>query len=376
MILKHYYGNTRDEAIELAQQEFGERLVVLQTETPKRSDGQVGISVMVEPEPAPKKPSSALGNLRKIALGMDANVQTKLRPKPTNETKRDTSTTTDSRLEALEYLFKASLANYELEYANHPIFKQLVASGIPTKTVMQWFLKVSDDLDSVTSSDSVLLKRISQLIVQAVGTTSDSLCGKKNIYFGGSSAGKTSLIMSLIDQLDPSIPVDEIGICSLSPKRMHGYNYSILPQYAHDKGIDFALIEHDSELEIFSKSWSEKNYLFIDTPSIQLSDSESEGVYGEIIEWIKHVPELQKHWVQNAQQCSIPSTPTHWISQHLNPDYLCFTHMDLDIQWGPILVFMKNLPTNTRLLKVKKTGEEALHTFNPRWFVGKLLNQV
>jgi len=376
MILKHYYAETRDEAIESAQLEYGERLVVLETETPKRSDGQIGITIMVEPEAAPEKKSSALGNLRKIALGMDAKVQTKLQAKSTSAITKDYSSTTDSRLEALEYLFKASLANYELEYANHPIFKQLVASGIPTKTVMQWFLKVSDDMDTVTHQDSALVKKISQLIVQAVGISSDSLHGKRNIYFGSSSAGKTSLIMSIVDQIDSTIPVEEIGICSLYPKTNKGYNYSILPQYAHNKGIDFALIQHESELEIFSETWAQKSYLFLDTPSIQLSDAESEAIYGEIIQWIKHIPNLQRHWVQNAQLCALPSIPTHWISHHVNPDFLCFTHMDLDIHWGPILVFMKNLPTNTRLLKVKKTGKEALITFNPRWFVGKLLNQV
>ena len=229
MTLKQFYGYTQDEAIQQAQEQYGDNFVVLKITEPTQEGGLVRVSIILEPQSTPPEvpqesrststttttststsaassatsTSSSLSKLRQIAMGMEPALSEKLQPKkplptfkPEVATEIEQHTRQDNdRLEALEHLFKASLSNYELEYAQHPVFKQLVASGVPVKTVMQWFLTIGDDSLQSDRDELFMMKRISQLIVHAVGQASTSLHGKQNVYFGSSSAGKTSLIM-------------------------------------------------------------------------------------------------------------------------------------------------------------------------------------
>ncbi len=424
MTLKQFYGYTQDEAIQQAQELYGDNFVVLKITEPTQEGGLVGVSIIIEPQNTPREvpqessstststttttptstsasssatstsaaatsTSTALSKLRQIAMGMEPALSEKLQPKkplasfkPEVATEIEQHTRQDNdRLEALEHLFKASLSNYELEYAQHPVFKQLVASGVPVKTVMQWFLTIGDDSLQSDRDELFMMKRISQLIVHAVGQASNSLYGKQNVYFGSSSAGKTSLIMQLAREYISQHAGDadrlqEIGLCTLKPTRGNEPYYTILEAFALDLGIEYRKVSSQQEFDALQLQWQTKELVLFDTPSIQRTHSNSIQDFKEIQSWITSHPVIDKHWVQNAHDCATPVVATNWISTELKPNYLCFTHLDLVDKWGPILVFMKQLPTHTRLLRTSSIGDEQLREFSPRWFVGKLLNQV
>lgn len=398
MTIKQFYGFTEDEAIQQAHEQYGDNFVVLKISTPTEEGGQIGVSVMIEPEQNQKistkesvgeKSSSSLSKLRQIAMGMEPAFSEKLRPKrTTSEFKPDVAKVIEqqtnpdnNRIEALEHLFKASLSNYELEYAQHPVFKQLVASGVPVKTVMQWFLTIGDNPLAGNRDEEYLMKRISQLIVHAVGRESTNLYGTQNIYFGSSSAGKTSLIMQLVntflEQQDArALNTNPIGLCTLKPKHSNVPYYTILEAFAKDMSIDYQIVTGQEEFNALQKNWEDKELILFDTPSIQQNNAHSINDYNEILNWISLYEHVEKHWVQNAHDCIMPAVSTQWINTELKPAHLCFTHLDIVEKWGPILVFMKQLPTQTRLLRTAINGAAQLVQFNPRWFVGKLLNQV
>jgi flagellar biosynthesis GTPase FlhF len=415
MTLKQFYGYTQDEAIQQAQEQYGDNFVVLKITEPTQEGGLVRVSIILEPQSTPPEvpqesrststttttststsaassatsTSSSLSKLRQIAMGMEPALSEKLQPKkplptfkPEVATEIEQHTRQDNdRLEALEHLFKASLSNYELEYAQHPVFKQLVASGVPVKTVMQWFLTIGDDSLQSDRDELFMMKRISQLIVHAVGQASTSLHGKQNVYFGSSSAGKTSLIMQLAREFISQHAGDadrlqEIGLCTLKPTRSNEPYYTILEAFALDLGIEYRKVSSQQEFDALQLQWQTKELVLFDTPSIQRTHSNSIEEFKEIQTWMTTHPSIDRHWVQNALDCVTPVVPTQWINTELKPHYLCFTHLDMVDKWGPMLVFMKQLPTHTRLLRTNSNGAEQLREFNPRWFVGKLLNQV
>lgn len=413
MTLKQFYGYTQDEAIQQAQEQYGDNFVVLKITEPTQEGGLVGVSIIIEPQNTSREvpqesrssttsasskqsaaasatsTSSSLSKLRQIAMGMEPALSKKLQPKkplpsfkPEVATEIEQHTRQDNdRLEALEHLFKASLSNYELEYAQHPVFKQLVASGVPVKTVMQWFLTIGDDSLEADHNELFMIKRISQLIVHAVGQASTSLYGKQNVYFGSSSAGKTSLIMQLVreyisKEADEAARLQEIGLCTLNPRRSNESYYTILEAFAQDLGIEYRKVSSQQEFNALQLQWQTKELVLFDTPSIQRTHANSIQEFKEIQSWITSHPAIDTHWVQNAHDCVTPLVAIHWINTQLKPNYLCFTHLDLLDKWGPILVFMKQLPTHTRLLRTSSIGAEQLSEFSPRWFVGKLLNQV
>jgi flagellar biosynthesis GTPase FlhF len=55
MTLKQFYGYTQDEAIQQAQELYGDNFVVLKITEPTQEGGLVGVSIIIEPQNTPRE---------------------------------------------------------------------------------------------------------------------------------------------------------------------------------------------------------------------------------------------------------------------------------------------------------------------------------
>jgi len=170
MDIIHYYGQTRKEAVDKAISEHGKDIYVL-NETPKNlTNGLIGISIIPAEETIDDQEfesensnedlvETPITTLRKLALNFENKYADKLESsKKVNANKIDQSSnrfkysTTgkeqlslshiEMRLNSIESLIDQLNNSKNIEYYNHPIFLQLINSGIPTNTISDWFLKI------------------------------------------------------------------------------------------------------------------------------------------------------------------------------------------------------------------------------------------
>ena len=118
------------------------------------------------------------------------------------------------------------------------------------------------------------------------------------------------------------------------------------------------------------------NYLLFDTPDIIQDDIHSSSTFKTIIELINSLENpLEKIWVQNSATCH-NTINIKWINEQIRANQIIFSHFDQVQKLGSLLSYLDDLKASCKMLHTDNSKVEKLKLFEPKWFIGKLLDQV
>ncbi|MCG8374418.1 MAG: hypothetical protein MI700_12830, partial [Balneolales bacterium] len=116
---------------------------------------------------------------------------------PGNRQDKRELTALHKRFDRLESLLDSALISANLDYASHPVFQQLVQTGINTSVVARWFSDIIKEGVDPFDQGELFMAKIAGLIRDAIGKVSTREPQKFMLFAGPSGSGKTSMIMKL-----------------------------------------------------------------------------------------------------------------------------------------------------------------------------------
>lgn len=275
------------------------------------------------------------------------------------------------RFERIESMLDGALISAHLEYASHPAFQQLIQTGISATTIAKWFKEILNkgmDPDENPQKFLFELARIvrDQLTLQTPGAAVENL-----LFVGPSGAGKTTLIMKLINH--PEFFGDKkIAVISIEP-RQDGKRYSILQPFCKDHNIDYFVASDGIEVTKLMAKLVKYDHVLFDTPSISLEKKTAFREYWKIRQILASVMPLEVHFVVNATTENHFFREAYATNHPLQPDYVAVTHLDETDRWGHLIPFLKTLGCNVRYITMGSGVPDDLHSFSPTWFAEKIL---
>jgi flagellar biosynthesis GTPase FlhF len=279
------------------------------------------------------------------------------------------------RFDKLEALLDSSLISANLDYASHPVFQQLVQTGISTSVIAGWFSQIIEKgVDPYDHPDSFVSK-LGQLIKKAVGDGAKTDPQKYMLFVGPSGSGKTNLIMKLSEH--PELMEDKkIAVVSVyPPENDSSPYYTILKPFCKDQGIPYYEIKSPLDVNNLLNEWEAFDHVLIDTPSINIEQEHSFRKFWKIRQMLTPLTPIEIHYVANASLNRFyfrNSTASH---HPLQPDYVAITHLDEVSQWGPVIPFLQEMGCSARYISKGKAQPASLDEFDPRWFVQKILEE-
>ena len=403
MDIIHYYGQTRKEAVDKAISEHGKDIYVL-NETPKNlTNGLIGISIIPAEETIDDLEfesensnedlvETPITTLRKLALNFENKYAGKLEnSKKVNAKKIDQSSnhfkysTTgkeklnlshiEMRLNSIESLIDQLNNSKKIEYYNHPIFLQLINSGIPTTTISDWFLRIINTGIDPFHKPETFNEQISKYLANIVGNNLGQPLEPHTVYFGDTLSNKRSIIIELIDYIRSKNSAQTIGVIIIDPEKKYQKRLE-LDFYCTKYSIPCIEINDSITLHDVCNKWQQFDYLLFDTPDIIQDDIHSSNTFETIIELINSLENpLEKIWVQNSATCH-NSINIKWVNEQIRANQIIFSHFDQVQKLGSLLSYLDDLKASCKMLHTENSKEEKLKLFEPKWFIGKLLDQV
>lgn len=277
------------------------------------------------------------------------------------------------RLERFESMLSDSLISANLDYAAHPIFQQLLQTGIRSTTIASWFKNLlNQGIDPYEHQEDFTFE-ISKIIRDALTVTLPQVAQPNMVFVGSSAAGKTTLIMKLASS--PEFYREKrVAIVSVEPRSGSKY-YSVLEQFCADEGIPFYRVNDGIEVSKLMPKLVEYDQVLIDTPSISLEKKTAFRDYWKIRQILASVLPLEVHFVVNATLENRYFQEEYAVNHPLQPDYLAITHLDETNRWGHLLPFMKTLGCAVRFISLGNEIPGGISAFSPTWFAEKLLKK-
>lgn len=275
------------------------------------------------------------------------------------------------RFERIESMLDGALISAHLEYASHPAFQQLIQTGISATTIAKWFKEILNkgmDPDENPQKFLFELARIvrDQLTLETPGPAVENL-----LFVGPSGAGKTTLIMKLINHPE-FFGEKKIAVISIEP-RQDGKRYSILAPFCKDHNIDYFVASDGIEVTKLMAKLVKYDHVLFDTPSISLEKKTAFREYWKIRQILASVMPLEVHFVVNATTENHFFREAYATNHPLQPDYVAVTHLDETDRWGHLVPFLKTLGCNVRYISMGSGVPDDLHSFSPTWFAEKIL---
>ena len=403
MDIIHYYGQTRKEAVNKAISEHGKNIYVLNVTPKNLSNGLVGISIIPgeetieDPEIESQntnehKVETPISTLRKIALNFEDKYADKLElSKKVNANKIDLSTnhfkysTTgkeplslfhiERRLDSIESSIEQFNNSKRIEYYNHPIFLQLINSGIPTNTVSEWFLRIINNGTDPFQNPEKFNEQISKYLANIVGNNSGQPIESHTVYFGDVLSNKRTIIIELIESIRKKNSALTIGVIIINPEKKYQKGL-VLDFYSTKYSIPCVEINDFISLQHVCREWQHFDYLLFDTPDIFQNDYNLLNTFETIIEWINNLENpLEKIWVQNSATCN-NAIDIKWVNEKIRATQIIFSHFCQIYKLGELLSYMDDIKAICKMLHTENSEVDKLKLFEPKWFIGKLLDQV
>jgi len=403
MDIIHYYGQTRKEAVDKAISEHGKDIYVL-NETPNNlTNGLIGISIIPAEETIDDQElesedsnedlvETPISTLRKLALNFENKYAGKLEnSKKVNANKIDQSSnrfkysTTgkeqlnlshiEMRLNSIESLIDQLNNSKKIEYYNHPIFLQLINSGIPTNIISEWFLRIINTGIDPFHKPEKFNQQISKYLAQIVGNNVGQPLESHTVYFGDTLSNKRSIIIELIDYIRSKNSAQTIGVITINPEKKYLKRLE-LDFYCTKYSIPCIEINDSITLQDVCNKWQNFDYLLFDTPDIVQDDVHSSSTFETIIEWINNLDNPpEKIWVQNSATCH-NTIKIKWVNEQIRANQIIFSHFDQVQKLGSLLSYLDDFKASCKMLHTYNSKEEKIKLFEPKWFIGKLLDQV
>lgn len=279
------------------------------------------------------------------------------------------------RFDKLEALLDSSLISANLDYASHPVFQQLVQTGISTSVIAGWFSRIIEKGVDPYDHPESFINKLGQLIKKAVGEGAKTEPQKYMLFVGPSGSGKTNLIMKLSEH--PELMEEKkVAVVSVHPpeKETTPY-YTILKPFCEDLDIPYYEIKSPRDVNDLLEEWEAFDHVLIDTPSINIEQEHSFRKFWKIRQMLTPLTPIEIHYVANASLNRFyfrNSTASH---HPLQPDYVAITHLDEVSQWGPVIPFLQEIGCSARYISKGEAQPANLDEFDPRWFVQKILEE-
>lgn len=275
------------------------------------------------------------------------------------------------RFDKLEALLDASLISANLDYASHPAFQQLIHTGINTTTVAGWFSSIIKEGIDPFEHGQLFMKKLAGIIRNSIGDTPKKTPKKYMLFAGSFGSGKTSLIIKMCN--NPEFTIDKkIAVVSMYPQDSKQEYYTILEPYCTNNNIPFYKINKGLEVTENVTEWAEYDYVFIDTPGLDVRLENSFKEFWKIRQLLSAVTPLEVHYVVNASSSNFYFRNTNAMSHPIQPDYIALTHLDQISKWGALIPFLRDINCGARYLSVGDNPSQ-LREFIPEWFVQKII---
>jgi flagellar biosynthesis GTPase FlhF len=289
-----------------------------------------------------------------------------------SRTQRDLSAMT-KRFDRLEAMMDSSLMTANINMVAHPVFQQLIQTGIQPVTVSNWFRRViARGVDPNTQSEA-FMAQISEIIRQALDRSASDRPDKYILFTGPSGSGKTSLIMKLLKE---NHGVRRTAVIALLPENESAANYfTILEPFCLRHEIPYFTVANSSEVTTLRESLLDFDQILIDTPSLPLQQDKAFRRYWELRQIFTPLGVFEAHYVVNAAMSKLyfedPSASHH----PLQPDFVAITHLDEVDKLGPIIPFMEGMACKARWVSMSASPTSGLSAYDPAWFARKILQE-
>ena len=138
------------------------------------------------------------------------------------------------RFDKLEALLDSSLMSVNLDYASHPVFQQLVQTGVNTTTVSGWFSHIIKSGIDPFEHGELFMAKLSTILRDSIAKSPTKDPSQFLLFAGPSGSGKTTL-MKLC--LHPDFMLNKkVAVVTIHPQQ-HSENtyYSILKAFCRMK---------------------------------------------------------------------------------------------------------------------------------------------
>lgn len=277
------------------------------------------------------------------------------------------------RFDKLEALLDSNLISANLDYACHPVFQQLVQTGINTSTVSGWFSSIIETGIDPFEHNELFVAKLAGILRDSLGKTPTKEPSRFMLFAGPSGSGKTSLIMKLC--LHPDFMLNKkVAVVTVHPQQKPGdAYYSILEAFCTDQKISHFTVKKGLDVNDYIEEWKEFDHVLIDTPSLSIEQEDSFREYWKIRQLLTPLAPLEVHFVVNAARSKFYFANSTAKNHPMQPDYISITHLDEVSEWGPIIPFMKEMDCAARYISTGTDLPASLSEFNPQWFAQKVL---
>ena len=328
-----------------------------------------------------KKTRRTRGLLSRLDESKPNIVKQKTKPPLFGETKtnginEDKIGALHKRFDKLEALLYSELISVNHEYAAHPVFQQLIQTGIPSKIVSEWFKRIiSQNIDPFSNSETFAF-HVSKIIRNALVSNSEKKPGQNQLFIGFSGSGKTSLIMKLMLN-NGSFEGKKAAVLSVLPdaEKQNNY-YTILEPFCYNNEIDYYKIGVDSHLGEIKLDLKEYDHIFIDTPSLSVEKDKAVEEYQKLKRLLVPVSDIDVHLTINMAGNYIDSQNLLINQGLIDADFIALTHLDEIEEWGPVIPLFEKAECSGSYLSYGNSLTKSLKCFDAAWLTKNLLEKT
>jgi flagellar biosynthesis GTPase FlhF len=281
-----------------------------------------------------------------------------------------------NRFDNLEALLDSQLMSANLEYASHPVFQQLVQTGIHPGVVSEWFGRIIKKGIGPFNQPENFMSEISAIIKNALTSSDASEAKKFQVFTGPSGSGKTSLIMKLLMN-GTTMNQRNTAVVSLLPSGEKQKNYyTILNPFCNSHNFDYFKIGMDDDVTPYTMKWENYDYVLIDTPSLAIEQHNTFRKYLKLRQFLAPLSPLEVHFTLNISMNRHYFRSSSAMNHPVKPDFIALTHLDEISEWGPVIPLFEKMGCNARYLSIGDSLNNSLKQFEPAWLVKKMLENT
>ncbi|MCH8557600.1 MAG: hypothetical protein LAT84_07260 [Balneolia bacterium] len=279
------------------------------------------------------------------------------------------------RFDKIEALLNSQLASSNLNHTSHPVFQQLIQTGIQPAVVFEWFGRaVEKGFDPENRPDD-FMGEISSIIKNALTNGTRNKPAKYQLFAGPAGSGKTSLIMKLLLN-DQFTPKGKTAVISVMPSGEKSTNYfTVLEPFCKAHKIDYFSFSMDEGFTNLDLATDKYSRFYIDTPSLKLQNKGSFREYWKLRDELESLKSLEVHFTVNVSNSRHYFNSSTALNHPLKPDFLALTHMDETSEWGPVIPLFEKMGCNARYLSLGDCLNTSLKEFKPEWLTRKILER-
>lgn len=280
------------------------------------------------------------------------------------------------RFDKLEALFHSELISVNHEYVSHPVFQQLVDTGIPSSIVSEWFKRIVDkNIDPFNHSETFAFE-ISKILKKALISNRRKDPGKYQLFIGFSGSGKTTLIMKLILNQDP-FQRKKTAVLSVLPDRSKQKNYfTIMQPFCIENEVHYYKAGMDSDLTEMSQDLKKYEQIFIDTPSLAVDRNKAETEFQKIKQLLGPLPDIDTLLTVNMAGNYNDSQNLLTDPGAVSADFIALTHLDEIEEWGPIIPLFEKTKCSGSYFSIGNSITESLKSFDAAWLTKNVLEKT